>query len=441
MKSFSCFLFLALFTQGLWAQYAPHQMPPGGLSIDNTPQFIILSFDDNNNINNVLALADSLSKFKNPTGATTTTFEGKSVPAVWYNNGSAVSSQSVRSTMKTLADVVGSEIANHTYSHNSGKNGFVMTRQQWRDEIEPGIPLIGEDAPVGMGLPHFELGGFRAPRLEINDSLYQVLSELGYRYDTSLEDGYQDSIDGSNFFWPYKLSNSGGEGWDFLLSESDTKEPLSAHPELWEIPISPYLVSDSMDADMATKQDWHTLGTNKMTGFDYNIFAQFGYNSDQMGNILKLTLDKRLAGNRAPLMVGLHSDNYAPGSDSARGIYEFVQYAIQNPNVRFVTAMELLDWMESPVGLDGQGFTSSLMTPAFPELKFRTLPNKFQFNQEIPKHTHIDVLDTQGRSHISKVVPSQFRELDVTSLSSGLYRVVLTHPTSQRRQIFMASVN
>ncbi len=81
-------------------------------------------------------------------------------------------------------------------------------------------------------------------------------------------------------------------------------------------------------------------------------------------DILKYTLDQRMRGNRAPLLIGLHSDIYSTiqdsdyrGTKNARArqlaIENFIEYAIaQYPNeVRIVKAKDIIQWMRNPVGL------------------------------------------------------------------------------------------
>lgn len=445
LKSISALMSAIVLTlMPAWSQFSPHQLPPGGLAIDNTPQFIVLSFDDNNSYSKVQWLVDSISKYRNPTGTSQSgTFDGNLVPAVWYNNGSAVQSTEAKDVM-IAAHTLGHEIANHTMTHNSSTSGFEMTKQQWETEILPGMALMINAYPSGMDINKDNIGGFRAPRLETNDSLYAVLAEWDFRYDTSLEDGYQDSIDGTNFFWPYKLSNAGGEGWDFLIGMAEDnpafdREPLSVYPDLWEIPISPYVVTDSIDQLMAARQDWHTPGSNKITGFDYNIYSLFNMNTNDMATILKFTLDKRMQGNRAPLMVGLHSDNYGAGSSRNQGIFDFIEYALDTyPDVRFVTSMELIDWMESPQGLDGASVSLLETQGIFADFKLKITPNQLVFNQSIPANSHINIVNVNGQSLWSEVTASSQQIFDLENLPQGLYRVVLSAPAS--RKVFVASV-
>lgn len=429
-----------------WSQYAPHQLPPGDLELSNTPQFIILSFDDNNSYDRVQWLVDSLSKFNNPIGgANSDTFDGQKVPAVWFNISETNSSTQSKAVMTAAANL-GHEIANHTATHNRSTNGFLQSKSTWENEIIPGIALITLDAPRGLGLNKDRLGGFRAPRLETNDNMYQVLSDFQFTYDSSLEDGFQDSVIGTNFFWPYKLDNAGGEGWEELIAMAQeggnpnvVREPLNQYPEIWEIPISPYMVPDSLDAIMALRQSWHTLGSKKITGFDYNIFTLMTLNTTDMGEIMKYTLDKRLEGNRAPLMLGFHSDNYGAGSAQNQGIFNLIQYALTQPDVRFVTSMQLIEWMENPVGLNGSLSTINHLK-AFPGLQLKLRSHEIAFNQDLPKGTLVEVMDALGTNHFSKIMSADSRLVSLENLSSGSYRVIITSASSGLRRVHVQSI-
>ena len=72
------------------------------------------------------------------------------------------------------------------------------------------------------------------------------------------------------------------------------------------------------------------------------------------------------AANRAPMMVGGHSDPYASANTEANAaavatvaerraaIEELIDFALAYaPAVRVVPHAEILHWMKSPVGLDG----------------------------------------------------------------------------------------
>ncbi|HEX2861575.1 MAG TPA: hypothetical protein VHN79_08040, partial [Lacunisphaera sp.] len=92
--------------------------------------------------------------------------------------------------------------------------------------------------------------------------------------------------------------------------------------------------------------------TDRITGLDWNVLEAAKCDGPEFLAILKHTLDLRLAGNRAPFMVGGHTALY-PAKDPGRrkAIEDFVAYALSKPEVRFVTGKQLLEWMRKPQGL------------------------------------------------------------------------------------------
>jgi hypothetical protein len=72
---------------------------------------------------------------------------------------------------------------------------------------------------------------------------------------------------------------------------------------------------------------------------------------------LEYTLDLRIAGNRAPMMIGAHSDIYSSKYTAAtsstaeerqQAMEEFIDYARSKPMVRVVPNQEILEWVRNP---------------------------------------------------------------------------------------------
>ena len=426
-------IILAISVAITWAQYSAKQMPPGDLDISNSPQFVVISFDDNNISTNIQFLIDSLSSYSNPNGTSQNeTHDGQMIPAVWYNISNSFASKYNWDIMRAAKEI-GHEIANHTENHNAGLNAFMFSTEQWRSTITKAHKMHTAPYPFeGMGIPEEDFNGFRAPRLEINDSLFQVLSELGYLYDTSLEDGYQDSIDGTNFSWPFKLKDGGGEGWDHKIAMSlldalptNDLEELKSYPNLWEIPLSPLIMTDSLSALFGLRKTWHKVETNKITGFDWNVWDG-GFNTNDFGVILKTTLDKRLEGNRAPFMVGLHSDNYFAYGDKNNGVFEFIEYALSKPDVRFVTAQELIAWIEQPVGLDGEGIENRIGINALKSTAFQmTIQDQTLYmSYKTQKQQTLAIYNSQGHLIHEIQVPAQSQFVNLPPISNmGIYYI------------------
>ena len=94
------------------------------------------------------------------------------------------------------------------------------------------------------------------------------------------------------------------------------------------------------------------VGVAKITGLDWNCMEQAGLGADDFLAILKYTLDLRLAHNRAPLMICAHSALYPADKPERRAALQaFIEYAVSKPEVRFVTAGHVIEWLRAPVPL------------------------------------------------------------------------------------------
>jgi hypothetical protein len=281
-----------------------------------------------------------------------------------------------RAWRKALED--GHEIGNHTRTHSPGADFESGT---WEQELQLCNSLLVQpfnpsevdalpDASSGIGMDPARIYGFRTPFLEYNDAMLQVLQSLRFRYDTSIEDGFQDGMDGTNYSWPYTLDN-GSAGHEVLVGRG-LEAPISPHAGLWELPVYPvivppdekceeYGVPRGMRARMKALQSWFDEGTGKITGFDYNLWVTFNMTKAEFLATLKYTLDQRLAGNRAPFLFGAHTDVYSPKYTEAPGtsteerqhaVEEFLDWARSKPEVYVVSYKQVLDWVRNPRTLD-----------------------------------------------------------------------------------------
>jgi hypothetical protein len=262
--------------------------------------------------------------------------------------------------------VEGHEIGNHTKGH---LHGSAFDLGQWEAELQacidslikpfdPAESNFSPDPSKGIGVAQAEIRGFRTPFLEYNDATLATVKELGFRYDCSIEDGYQYDQDGTNYLWPYTL-DSGSPGHEILV-EWGAKAPISPHPGLWELPVHPVIVPPELRDEMAARQSWFDVESGKITGFDYNLWVSFSMSKEEFVATLKYTLDQRLAGNRAPFMFGAHTDYYsskytavpnATLEERQQAIEEFLDYALSKPMVRVRSNAEILEWVRNPVPL------------------------------------------------------------------------------------------
>jgi hypothetical protein len=104
------------------------------------------------------------------------------------------------------------------------------------------------------------------------------------------------------------------------------------------------------------------LGNNgKITGMDWNLWFGVRLTRPEFVAVLKYTLDQRRKGNRAPLLIGMHSKLYgaagyevppaAPTTQARAAVIEFLDYALGFPEVRVVPTAAVLDWIRNPAPL------------------------------------------------------------------------------------------
>lgn len=385
------------------------QTPPKGLAATNVPQFVTFGFDDNarsgdsdsTTVSAMRWMIDYCNNLKNPAGSDNkATFDGSSVRFSFFNNSTYMNAGAVEAAnlLKRVyhdAWKRGHEIGNHTHSHCHGAKYSV---EQWTAEIESCTawhvrPLPPSESgkfdlktTEGAGIPKSVFVGFRTPYLEYEDNTLVALKKSGFLYDCSIEEGYQPTQDGKNFCWPYTLDN-GSPGHELLKEWDLKKTSIGKHPGLWELPNHCYIVPDdpscskygisySLRDKMKALLSWWDSNSGKITGFDYNLFAQFRLNKIEVLAIMKNTLDLRLAGNRAPFMLGAHTQYYDksyngfadPETDWEDGkaiIEEFITYALSKTEVRLIPACDIITWCQNPIGLDDIHY--SLTTKVIPD--------------------------------------------------------------------------
>ncbi len=361
---------------------APSANPPCGLMPSQVPQLVAIGFDDN--AYSGLAGTNGTGGMTWATDMARTRKNADSTPihlsfymtSVYADEWSSESQTFVKRAWRT-ALVDGHEIGNHTRSHS---HGSAFSLAEWKTEMQSCINRLTQpfdpnevthtpDNTKGIGAQASDIIGFRTPFLEYNDATLQAAKELGFRYDCSIEDGYQYDQDGSNYLWPYTLDN-GSPGHDVLVGWG-SKQPIAPRPGLWELPVHPvivppddkcamYGVQPGLRARLKAKQSWFDVDGGKITGFDYNLWVSFSMTKAEFLATLKYTLDQRIAGNRAPFMFGAHTDYYsskytavpnATLAERQQAIEEFIDYARAKPMVRVRSNKEILEWVRNPVPL------------------------------------------------------------------------------------------
>ncbi len=352
-------------------------LPPKGIAIENAPQFVVIGFDDNTKAEGIDWALDLFKDKKNA--------DGSEARVSFYMNTIGLDEwieddpTPLLEAMKRLKDS-SHEMGNHTYNHHSDLNSTdwdIYTQtisnlnlSQWSPRIEGATnSLINK-----VGLLREEVVGFRAPYLLYNNAMFQSLKANNFLYDCSIEDGYDSHFDGTNFRWPYQLdegSPSHNENW-YGNPENENFVPINSIKGVWELPNHVLMIpNDSKCKKYGIKKRlWKRMKTkipylseHKITGFDYNIWSEAELNKAEFLGILKYNLDLRLEGNRAPFMLGAHTQYYtdewadqnAPNAtkeEMREVISEFVDYALSKPQVRIRPAVDIINWCNNPIPIN-----------------------------------------------------------------------------------------
>ncbi len=347
-------------------------------SIDEIPQFVSIGFDDNgvsgyrDNQSAMKWAVDLFNGKNNPRGCcnalayddencTATYFcSSKYIDKFHYNDPEDVKKSWLEAFKKK------NEIGNHCFTH---KQGGKFNESEWDEEINACNTMLKN---LLVDEPDFKSKGFRAPFLDINKNLFEVLLKNDFVYDSSIEEGWQPEQDGRNFYWPYTL-HSGSPGYDILRSWDDTsKEPIEFCPGLWEIPIyvviappdekcEQYNIPVGFRKRLKERLSWFDIDSGKITGFDYNLWYFFKMSKEEFVATLKYTLDLRIEGNKCPFTFGAHSEVYSkeylmeietPPEERKKAIEEFIEYALSKDCVRVVSYEKILQWINNPIGFN-----------------------------------------------------------------------------------------
>jgi hypothetical protein len=395
-------------TEAPWSR-----MPPAGLKPAEVPQFVAVTFDDNfglavpGSVGGVSAMVEFYVGKHNPVGrGNAADFDGAPIRATLFDTSIYMidASRTVlggkrgedhgglnRAAWRSAIEV-GLETADHTVNHFNG-GGIGTSREaccrprnwsvaQWRAEIASCRTTL-TDPRHGLGA--HDVIGFRAPFLSYNDNLFTALHDLGFAYDSSVPNCFDDAEDGTNCSWPYSLNQGSKDADSFARTLNAASVPrahillpaVKAHPGLWELPPTTLVIPPDTLADRygfaAGMRDRVAAGialsdpsvyqasSAKIYGGDYTLLIDAGVTGDEMRAILEYNLDLHLSGNRSPLIFDAHAHLYAfstpddnpdTPTDADRkarwqGLTDFITYALTRPEVRVVTMGDVLVWMQA----------------------------------------------------------------------------------------------
>ncbi|KAI0756459.1 hypothetical protein C8Q80DRAFT_1092934 [Daedaleopsis nitida] len=291
--------------------------PPGGLSVQDTPMFVVFTADDAIQSFTLDAVNQFLAHRKNPNGCQPTMTYYTSID---YTNF----------TLVTDWYVAGNEIADHTMTH-------VGTPPI--DEVKGNLIALNSLA----GIPLSSIQGFRAPFLNYSVDTLKMLSQMGFTYDSSASASIPVDQDGTDAYWPYSLDY--GMANDCLAVDGICKgEPKL--PGFWELPM--YALFDKRGPDGIHLMDPWLDAANGESSVDDAATLEY----------LKDTFTKHYNAKRQPFGLYTHPIHVSlsvPGTTASKStikmINDFLDWAQQQPNTWIVSSEQLLAWVKNPTPL------------------------------------------------------------------------------------------
>ncbi|GFS10664.1 polysaccharide deacetylase-like protein [Elysia marginata] len=283
---------------------------PGGLGKYETPQIVMLTFDDSINIQNIGYYRQLFNgTLRNPNGCP--------IKGTFFVSGDNTDYKLVREVYQS-----GHEIASHTISHRSPTTWWAHAGyDNWNEEVVGMRERLHRSAEI----PIDEIVGMRAPFLQIGgDAQYAMLAENNFRYDTSMVTGDLHS-NRKPPIWPFTLDTAPNSQTCNL-----TPCPRRSYPGLWEVPLVRWYGSNNMACAMP---DACTIGAGAKGSLKF----------------MKENFKRHYQRNKAPLGIFIHASWFSRQHGTLDGLAQFLDLLAQLEDVWVVSVSQALDWVQHPV--------------------------------------------------------------------------------------------
>lgn len=443
----------------------PATTPPNDLDPSEVPQFIVVSSDDNGQVDGLKWFSEMMAQKQNPSPEVSNprTFDGDSIKASLYIAGNVLKNNTVVELLKGLYKR-GFEMGNHTTNHvgtvtldwtKEEVSSHLTVKEYTKEVVDCNVGLVEK-----VGVKRSDIKGFRTPFIAYSDTVLETIDQQAFLYDASIISGNEtwESIgDVGTYFWPYTME----EGTPSATADNHYTNAfdlyIGKHPGLWEMPVQMFQApEDSLCEKYGTTPGLRKRITDsvsyaspngKVDAVDYNLWSTFKLNKEDHIATLNYSLDKSYYGNRAPLFYVIHSDFYTDNSyysssfksvekaeDRRATLEAFIDYALTKPNVRFVSAEQLIDWLRDPQPVTVHDHTSLKVNKEIgTKLGFRlTGSGNLQLTTDVVGTYTIVVRNLKGQLLINKKV--QCRKglnnipLEQNRFAKGIYVFTLKSP-------------
>ncbi|XP_077547160.1 chitin deacetylase 7-like isoform X3 [Haemaphysalis longicornis] len=292
--------------------------PPGNLGVEEMPQFVMLTFDDAVNEENMDFYRHLLAPGRRKNRA-----NGCNMVATFFVSAVYTDYSFVHELYSA-----GNEIALHSITHVKNYTYWrTLDVAGWEAEFLGEREILRDYALI----PERDMVGARAPFLESGRGASHVMmQEHGFLYDSSVHVNYTHEPDKLPVY-PYTL--------DYGLQTKCIVPPCpeGTYKGLWTVPLNWYYRTVQDDAGSPAEDDCpmadacHPHPVTHADTFDF----------------LRSNFELFYHYNRAPFPIFIHED-WLHEPERAKGFLTFVDWLLTMDDVFFVTVEEVVRFMQNP---------------------------------------------------------------------------------------------
>ncbi|ELU04282.1 hypothetical protein CAPTEDRAFT_24230, partial [Capitella teleta] len=288
--------------------FCPGTKGPSTVSRDDTPQMVMLTFDD-------AILKEHKKSFDKIFTEDRINPNGCPILATFF----VCHNWTEYNIVKELHQH-GHEIASHSKTHRMPQSFWTYASYgDWERELEGQRDNINKLA----GVPISDIKGARVPYLETGgDAQFQMMTDAGYTYDSSFMTG--PFIEGG--VWPFTLHYPPS-----TVYCSNINCPKRSYPNLWEVPLNRWVGPDGRPCPMMDACDRQPKDKDDAKAFFLKNF------------------NRHYRGNRAPFGLHLHAPWFQEGGGFKLNAFaEFLDEILTKDDVYFITLQQVISWMKNP---------------------------------------------------------------------------------------------
>jgi len=298
--------------------------PPGGLTLANTPQFVMLSFDGAITTTTIANYTTILNNRLNPNGCPIT---------MSFNVYHEFNDYNLTHRLYYM----GQEINTHSLSHTIPSSDWIdKTTQQWIDEIGGMQTILSKFANI----PASSIRGVKAPFLQTSgDATFQAMQNVP---NTLFDNSFPTTKQTNPPIWPYTLDQ--GFQHDCTIPPC----PGNRYPGIWTVPM--ISVTDKNGTQCAMI-DSCPRPSNQAEAYNY----------------LRDNFLRHYTTSKAPYGVYLQANAWFQTTTYNFAAYlQFLDYLGTLDDVYIVSLGKVVDWMRNPVPLSQLPNSPTFQCPYMP---------------------------------------------------------------------------